>query len=99
MKLNKQTLIKLIKEELADSAAPTPDLHADITKLIKQIGTLQVEINDWRRTPRADPEVRQMATDLWELAQAVAKEHGIDVLNLHKGQVATDWIERYGKME
>lgn len=49
MKITKQQLKRIIKEELADSAGPTPDLHADVASLTEQVAALQAEMEEIRR--------------------------------------------------
>jgi len=77
MKLTKQQLKQIIKEELANTGDPTPDFHADVTKLIKKIGHLEADINDM---DLEDPgALIQRIEQLYAIARDVAYKHNIDI--------------------
>lgn len=77
MKLTKQQLKRIIKEELADAVDPKPDLHADVVTLIKKVGHLAADIDDmdldqpWVLIGRVE--------QLDAIARSLAFKHNIDI--------------------
>lgn len=78
MKLTKQKLKQIIKEELADAVDPKPDLHADVATLIKKIGHLEADVDDmdlenqpWVLIGRVE--------QLYVIGRDLANKHNIDI--------------------
>ena len=77
MKITQKQLKQIIREELADTEAPKPDLRADVVTLIKKVGHLAADIDDmdldqpWVLIGRVER--------LDAIARDLAFKHGIDI--------------------